>query len=121
MHFTWDDTKRRANLGQHGFDFVDVPTVFAGPMFTFEDNRFAYGEQRFITLGLLRGLLVVIAHTEYDDEVKEDIVEGMDCRRERDNITAASAACLNEGMESTASSIRCAPASGSGSCLAFGF
>ena len=42
---------------------------FTGPTFTFEDDRFAYGEQRFITLGLLRGRVVVIAHTEHDDEV----------------------------------------------------
>ena len=45
------------------------PPVFTGPTFTFEDDRFAYGEQRFITLGLLRGRVVVIAHTEHDDEV----------------------------------------------------
>jgi uncharacterized DUF497 family protein/predicted DNA binding CopG/RHH family protein len=66
MHFTWDETKRRGNLGKHGFDFVDASTVFEGPTFTFEDDRFAYGEQRFITLGLLRGRVVVIAHTEHD-------------------------------------------------------
>jgi uncharacterized DUF497 family protein len=70
MHFTWDETKRRANLDKHGFDFVDASTVFEGPTFTFEDDRLAYGEQRFITLGLLRGRVVVIAHTEHDDEVR---------------------------------------------------
>jgi hypothetical protein len=69
MQFTWDEAKRRTNLVKHGFDFVDAPTVFTGPTFTFEDDRFAYGEQRFITLGLLRGRVVVIAHTEQDDEV----------------------------------------------------
>ena len=35
----------------------------------FEDDRFAYGAQRFITLGLLRGRVVIIAQTEHDDEV----------------------------------------------------
>ncbi len=69
MQCTWDEAKRRTNLRKHGLDFVDAPTVFTGPTFTFEDDRFAYGEQRFITLGLLRGLVVVIAHTEHDDEV----------------------------------------------------
>jgi uncharacterized DUF497 family protein len=70
MHFTWDETKRRENLVKHGFDFVDAPTAFEGPTFTFEDDRFAYGEQRFITLGLLHGRVVVIAHTEHDDQVR---------------------------------------------------
>jgi hypothetical protein len=70
MHFTWDEIKRRENLVKHGFDFVDAPTVFEGPTFTFEDDRFAYDEQRFITLGLLRGRVVVIVHTEHDDQVR---------------------------------------------------
>ena len=70
MHFTWDETKRRANLIKHGFDFVDAPPVFEGPTFTAEDDRLAYGEQRFITLGVLRGQVVVIAHTEHNNEVR---------------------------------------------------
>jgi uncharacterized DUF497 family protein len=69
MRYTWDEAKRQTNLRKHGLDFVDASTVFIGPTFTFEDDRFAYGEQRFITLGLLRGRVVVIAHTEHDDEV----------------------------------------------------
>ena len=69
MQYTWDEAKRLTNLRKHGLDFVDAPTVFTGPTFTFEDGRFAYGEQRFITLGLLRGRVVVIAHTEHNDEV----------------------------------------------------
>jgi uncharacterized DUF497 family protein len=69
MHFTWNETKRRANLIKHGFDFVDAPTVFEGLTFTLEDDRLAYGEQYFITLGALRGR-VVIAHTEHNDEVR---------------------------------------------------
>jgi len=82
MHFTWDETKRRANLGKHGFDFVDASTVFEGLTFTFEDDRFAYGEQRVSTLGLLRGRVVVIAHTEHDDKV-QSIAMREGTRRER--------------------------------------
>ncbi|MHC5720116.1 MAG: BrnT family toxin, partial [Nostoc sp.] len=52
MQFTWDENKRQSNLGKHGFDFVDASQVFEGATFTFEDERYAYGEQRFITLGL---------------------------------------------------------------------
>jgi hypothetical protein len=33
-----------------------------GPCVTFEDNRFDYGEERLITLGLLAGRVLVIAH-----------------------------------------------------------
>jgi len=44
--------------------------VFAGPAFTFEDNRFAYGERRFVTLGLLKGIPVSIVHTESENEIR---------------------------------------------------
>jgi uncharacterized DUF497 family protein len=64
MRFSWDERKRRLNLKDHGFDFVDAPRVFEGPTFTFEDDRFAYDEQRFVTLGFLGGLVVSIVHTE---------------------------------------------------------
>ena len=56
MRFSWDERKRRLNLKDHGLDFVDAPRVFEGPTFTFEDDRFAYDEQRFVTLGFLAGM-----------------------------------------------------------------
>ena len=64
MRFSWDEKKRRLNLKEHGFDFVDAPRVFEGPTFTFEDDRFAYDEERLVTLGLLGGIAVSIVHTE---------------------------------------------------------
>ena len=36
-----------------GLDFVDAPRVFDGPTYTYEDDRFDYSEQRFVTLGIL--------------------------------------------------------------------
>ena len=68
--FTWDETKRRSNLVKHRLDFVDAPVVFAGITLTFEDDRFNYGEQRFITLGMLKGAIVVIAHTEQNETIR---------------------------------------------------
>ncbi|MBL8248614.1 MAG: BrnT family toxin [Candidatus Competibacter sp.] len=64
MNFTWNETKRQSNLQKHGLDFADAEIVFSGETFTFEDDRFAYGEQRFISMGWLRGVVVVMAHTE---------------------------------------------------------
>ena len=70
MQFVWSERKRAINIKAHGLDFVDAPSVFAGFTFTFEDARFAYGEQRFETLGLLAGVPVSIVHTETDDEIR---------------------------------------------------
>ena len=70
MEFTWSKTKQAANLKAHGLDFIDTPRVLEGVTFTFEDDRFSYGEQRFVTLGLLAGVPVSIAHTETDYEIR---------------------------------------------------
>jgi uncharacterized DUF497 family protein len=65
--FTWDEAKRRTNLRKHGIDFVDAPRIFT---FTAEDDREAYGERRFLTLGLLEDQVVSVTHTERCDEVR---------------------------------------------------
>ena len=70
MRFTWSERKRAINLKEHGLDFIDAPRVFEGLTFSYEEDRFAFGEQRFITLGLLAGVPVSIAHTESDDEIR---------------------------------------------------
>ncbi len=70
MKFTWNEAKRRSNLVKHRLDFADAPAVFAGIAFTFEDDRFDYGEERFITLGMLKDVVVVIAHTERNETVR---------------------------------------------------
>ena len=38
--------------------------------FTFEDDPFSYGEQRFVTLGLLAGITVSVVHTENEHEIR---------------------------------------------------
>ncbi|MGH8147963.1 MAG: BrnT family toxin [Rhodanobacteraceae bacterium] len=51
-------------------DSLDAARVFEDLTFTFEDDRFAYGEQRFVTLGLLAGTPVSIVHTETRHEIR---------------------------------------------------
>jgi len=70
MRFEWDEAKRESNLLKHGIDFVDVEKVFVGETVTILDDRFDYGEERFITLGLLDERLVVIIHTETNDLIR---------------------------------------------------
>ena len=70
MKFTWSETKRTANIKAHGIDFLDAGSVFDGVTFTFEDDRFAYSEQRFVTLGMLAGFPVSVVHTENEYEIR---------------------------------------------------
>lgn len=70
MRFDWDGDKRDSNLIKHGFDFEDTPEVFSGVTLTVKDDRFEYAEHRFITLGMLKDIVVVVAHTETDEEIR---------------------------------------------------
>ena len=70
MKFEWDKNKRLANIRKHGFDFTDVATVFDSDTVTVEDDRYNYGEQRFITFGLFQGRVIAVVHTENDDLVR---------------------------------------------------
>ena len=70
MEYSWSEAKRAANLKAHGLDFADASNVFEGVTFTFEDDRFSYGEQRFVTLGLLAGVPVSLVHTESEHEIR---------------------------------------------------
>ncbi len=70
MRFSWHESKRQTALKKRGLDFAQAEQVFLGPTFTFEDDRKDYGEQRWVTLGLLREKVVVIVHTETDNEIR---------------------------------------------------
>lgn len=71
MRYIFDSKKRTANLKKHGYDFNDAqPVIESGRTATFEDRRFDYDEQRFITLGVLRDDVVVIATAETGETVR---------------------------------------------------
>lgn len=70
LHFEWDEHKRRSNLATHGIDFADLASIFAGETVTVTDDRFDYEERRFLTIGLLKGTVVTVAHTETDDVIR---------------------------------------------------
>jgi uncharacterized DUF497 family protein len=71
MRFTFDPAKRIRNLKKHGFDLADArPVIESGKTVTFEDRRFEYGEERFVTLGFLHEALVLIVTAETTDEIR---------------------------------------------------
>ena len=70
MKFEWDKSKQTSNLRKHGIDFSDVSIVFDGSIVTVEDDRSDYGEERFVTFGLLQGHVVAIVHTESEDYIR---------------------------------------------------
>ena len=68
--FEWDETKHKTNIKKHRIDFVDAPLIFDGYTLTIEDNRYDYGEERFVTFGLLDGRVVAVVHTETEELIR---------------------------------------------------
>ena len=63
MEISYDPTKREKTLRERRLDFAEAPIVFGGRTFTARDDRYDYGETRWITVGLLRGRMTVIVWT----------------------------------------------------------
>jgi len=63
MAITFDPAKRDRTLTERNLDFADAEAVFAGPLVENPDDRFDYGEERFITVGYLGERMVVVVWT----------------------------------------------------------
>ena len=63
MRITFDPDKRDKALRDRKLDFAAAREVFRGKHRTVSDDRFDYGEERFITIGRLRGRMVVLVWT----------------------------------------------------------
>lgn len=63
MKISYDPVKRALTLETRALDFDDAGKVFARLHFTIRDNRFDYGEERYLTLGPLDDRLVVLVWT----------------------------------------------------------
>jgi uncharacterized protein len=71
VRYSFDPAKQASNLKKHGFDLADAWEVIeSGATVTFEDRRFAYGEERFVTLGPLDDVLVAIVTAETEDHIR---------------------------------------------------
>ena len=63
MRITCDSAKRQRALEERGLDMLRAKEIFAGVHFTRDDDRFDYGELRYVTVGWLDSELVVFVWT----------------------------------------------------------
>ncbi len=70
MNFEWNENKRTSNISKHGIDFIDAPIIFDNYTLTIQDDRFDYGEDRYITFGILEGRVVSVVHTETENTIR---------------------------------------------------
>ena len=66
---SWDEPKRRRNIKVHGLDFEGAEAIWDNFTISREDMREHYGEKRLVTFGLLNGEVVVLVHTDREDEM----------------------------------------------------
>jgi len=69
--FEWDDAKAEANRRKHKINFRAASRVFDDPLVLIEqDLAEDYGEDRFLAIGRVEGLLMTVAFTERGERVR---------------------------------------------------
>jgi uncharacterized protein (DUF4415 family) len=63
MLIEFDSEKRVQTLADRGLDFADAPLVMSGDQLTMLDTRIDYGEARFITVGFIESIMVMVVWT----------------------------------------------------------
>ena len=85
IRFEWDETKSLSNRRKHGVSFEDACQVFRDPWCVSAQDRIEGGEQRWQTLGMVEGLLLLtVAHTvreELDDGTLFEVIRIISARR----------------------------------------
>lgn len=85
IEFEWDEQKRLSNLEKHGIDFIAACQIFDGYTVDFEDNRYDYGEDRFIAIGEINGQILTVVYTYPDDINQGDMIRLISARRASKN------------------------------------
>lgn len=74
MRVEWDERKNRTNRQKHGVSFELAQEVFDDPMALSKLDRVEAGEERWHTLGMVEGVvLLLVTHTVRDDHGAEVI------------------------------------------------
>jgi uncharacterized protein len=89
MRFEWDEAKNIANQRKHNVSFDLAKEVFDDPLHRGVADRIECSEQRWNTMGMVRGaVLLIVAHSwreDEDSEVVRIISARRATRRERRN------------------------------------
>ena len=74
MKLVWDETKNTSNRQKHRVSFETAQLVFDDPFHVSRQDRTENGEQRWQTIGLVHGvLLLLVAHTYTEADGAETI------------------------------------------------
>lgn len=78
----WDEQKAEINLRKHGVKLEDAARVFDDPLAVTDQDRIENGEQRWQTVGMAGGyLLLLVAHTVRFEDEGIEVVRIISARR----------------------------------------
>jgi uncharacterized protein len=83
LQFEWDDAKAEANLRKHGVSFEAAAAIFEDPERLEEDDAYAQGEYRVITVGAVDGFILAVVYAEPEDNLVRLISARLATVRER--------------------------------------
>jgi uncharacterized DUF497 family protein len=69
LHFEWDDAKAASNLEKHGVSFQAAATIFDDSNRLEEDDIFARGEYRTVTIGAVDSLVLTVVYSEPEENL----------------------------------------------------
>jgi uncharacterized protein len=74
MRFSWDEEKNQRNIRKHGVSFEMASEVFDDPHAMSLQDESCDGEERWLTTGVVRGVVVLLlVHTWKEQNDEEDI------------------------------------------------
>jgi uncharacterized protein len=80
MKLIWDEAKSRSNQRKHGISFDTASLVFLDPLHLSRQDRIVEAEERWQTIGMVNGvLLVLVAYTVVDE--KQEVIRIISARR----------------------------------------
>lgn len=70
MDFEWDESKRQLIIEERRVDILYAALIFEGPVLTRKDDRFEYGEERYVSIGLVEDECFVVVHTRRGNAIR---------------------------------------------------
>jgi len=62
VRFEWDEAKNRLNRAKHGVSFESAQFVFQDPLHVSVQDRHVSDEERWVTIGIVDRVVLVVAH-----------------------------------------------------------
>lgn len=80
MKIVWDENKNRINRQKHRISFEVAQHVFDDPLHISRQDRIEHGEERWQTIGLVHGVMLLLVAHAYTAEDGEEAIRIISAR-----------------------------------------